>query len=31
MFDDKKKNLDILQEECGELIVVASKIKRFGL
>jgi NTP pyrophosphatase (non-canonical NTP hydrolase) len=23
--------LDILQEECGELIVSASKIRRFGL
>ena len=23
--------LDILQEECGELIVAASKVRRFGL
>lgn len=23
--------LDILQEECGELVVAASKIRRFGL
>jgi NTP pyrophosphatase (non-canonical NTP hydrolase) len=23
--------LDILQEECGELVVAASKVRRFGL
>lgn len=23
--------LDILQEECGEVVVAASKVKRFGL
>ncbi len=31
MFDDINKNLGILQEECAEVIVIASKALRFGL
>lgn len=31
MHDKKQEILDILQEECGELIVSASKVRRFGL
>lgn len=27
----QKESLDLLQEECGELIVITSKVKRFGL
>jgi NTP pyrophosphatase (non-canonical NTP hydrolase) len=27
----EKEILDILQEECGEVVVAASKISRFGL
>jgi NTP pyrophosphatase (non-canonical NTP hydrolase) len=30
-FPDKEKNLDILQEECAEVIQAISKIKRFGI
>lgn len=30
VFDNKPLNLTILQEECAELIQIASKILRFG-
>ena len=30
-FDDLGQNLDILAEECAELIQAATKIKRFGI
>lgn len=29
-FNDDHQNIDILQEECGELITIASKNIRFG-
>lgn len=31
MFNDLDKNLNILQEECAEVIQCVSKIKRFGM
>jgi NTP pyrophosphatase (non-canonical NTP hydrolase) len=31
MYNKQEEILDILQEECGEVVQVASKIKRFGL
>jgi len=31
MENAQTEALDILQEECGELIVILSKVKRFGL
>jgi NTP pyrophosphatase (non-canonical NTP hydrolase) len=31
MTDAQQESLDILQEECGELVVIISKVKRFGL
>jgi NTP pyrophosphatase (non-canonical NTP hydrolase) len=31
MYNKQEEILDILQEECGEVIQVASKVKRFGL
>ena len=31
MYNKQTEILDILQEECGEVIQIASKIKRFGL
>lgn len=31
MFDDVDKNLEILAEECAEVIRIKSKIVRFGL
>lgn len=31
MKNNIQEILDILQEECGELIVSASKVRRFGL
>jgi len=30
-LDDKKTNLNLLQEECAELIQAASKVRRFGI
>ena len=30
-LNDKVKNLQLLQEECAELIMACSKIRRFGL
>ena len=29
-YNNEKLNLDILQEECAEVILAISKIKRFG-
>jgi hypothetical protein len=31
MYSKQKEALDILQEECAEVIVAVSKISRFGL
>lgn len=31
MFDDIEKNLEILAEECAEIIQMKSKIYRFGI
>lgn len=31
MTPAQQESLDLLQEECGELIVIISKVKRFGL
>lgn len=31
LFKDVNQNLDILQEECAEVIQIIAKIKRFGL
>jgi NTP pyrophosphatase (non-canonical NTP hydrolase) len=31
MYSKEKEAMDILQEECGEVIVAVSKISRFGL
>lgn len=31
MYTKEKEAMDILQEECGEVIVAVSKISRFGL
>ena len=31
MTDKVQEILDILQEECGELVVAASKVRRFGI
>lgn len=31
MLDNKTKNLQLLQEECAEVIMVCSKIMRFGI
>jgi NTP pyrophosphatase (non-canonical NTP hydrolase) len=31
MTDKVQEILDILQEECGELVVSASKVRRFGI
>ena len=31
VFDDNAKNLEILVEECAEVIQIKSKIYRFGL
>jgi len=31
MYSKQKETLDILQEECAEVIVAISKISRFGL
>jgi NTP pyrophosphatase (non-canonical NTP hydrolase) len=31
MTDKIQEILDILQEECGELVVASSKVRRFGI
>ena len=31
MYTKEKEAMDIIQEECGEVIVAISKISRFGL